>query len=96
MSQKSQDLHNNNNRNKTENQKGVLGIHHVTAIASNPQKNIDFYTQILGLRLVKLTVNFDNPTTYHLYFGDEIGRPGQSLPSFHGQMHPKDAVELDK
>jgi Glyoxalase/Bleomycin resistance protein/Dioxygenase superfamily len=43
----------------------ILCIHHVTAIASDPQKNIDFYSQILGLRLVKLTVNFDDPTTYH-------------------------------
>jgi len=58
---------------KNSNQEDILGIHHVTAIASDPQKNIDFYTQILGLRLVKLTVNFDDPTTYHLYFGDEIG-----------------------
>jgi glyoxalase family protein len=53
-------------------QEDILGIHHVTAIASDPQKNIDFYAQVLGLRLVKLTVNFDDPTTYHLYFGDEI------------------------
>lgn|SRR5689334_3943465 len=89
MSQKSQDLHNSNNRSKTENQKGVLGIHHVTAIASNPQKNIDFYTQILGLRLVKLTVNFDDPTTYHLYFGDEIGRPGTILTFFPWADAPK-------
>jgi catechol-2,3-dioxygenase len=57
----------------------ILGIHHVTAIASDPQKNIDFYTQVLGLRLVKLTINFDDPTTYHLYFGDETGRPGTIL-----------------
>src|SRR5215831_8522720 len=64
---KSDDNSNNNN-----NQNNILGIHNVTAIASNPQKNIDFYTRILGLRLVKLTVNFDDPTTYHLYFGDEV------------------------
>jgi glyoxalase family protein len=58
---------NRTNKNKKDiSQRDVLGIHHVTAIASNPQKNIDFYTQILGLRLVKLTVNFDDPTTYHL------------------------------
>jgi glyoxalase family protein len=62
--------------------KDILGIHHVTAIASDPQKNIDFYTQVLGLRLVKLTINFDDPTTYHLYFGDEIGRPGTILTFF--------------
>ncbi len=61
---------------------GVLGIHHVTAIARNPQKNYDFYAGILGLRLVKLTVNFDDPTTYHLYYGDEVGRPGTILTFF--------------
>jgi hypothetical protein len=76
-------------------QEDILGIHHVTAIASDPQKNIDLYTQILGLRLVKLTVNFDDPTTYHLYFGDEIGRPSTIL-SFHGQMRLKAIEEQDK
>jgi glyoxalase family protein len=70
-------------------QEDILGIHHVTAIASDPQKNIDFYTQILGLRLVKLTVNFDDPTTYHLYFGDEIGRPGTILTFFPWPNAPK-------
>jgi glyoxalase family protein len=70
-------------------QKDILGIHHVTAIASDPQKNINFYTQILGLRLVKLTVNFDDPTTYHLYFGDEIGRPGTILTFFPWPNAPK-------
>ena len=68
----------NENKNSSNNQNDVLGIHHVTAIASNPQKNIDFYTHILGLRLVKLTVDFDDPTSYHLYYGDELGRPGMS------------------
>ncbi|MEO6864295.1 MAG: ring-cleaving dioxygenase [Gemmatimonadaceae bacterium] len=58
------------------------GIHHVTAIASDPQRNIDFYAGVLGLRLVKRTVNFDDPTTYHFYFGDEIGRPGSLLTFF--------------
>jgi len=67
----------------------ILGIHHVTAISSDPQKNIDFYTQILGLRLAKLTVNFDDPTTYHLYFGDEIGRPGTILTFFPWPNAPK-------
>ena len=52
----------------------ISGIHHITAICSDPQKNIDFYTKLLGLRLVKLTVNFDDPSTYHLYYGDEIGQ----------------------
>lgn len=58
------------------------GIHHVTAIASDPQRTIDFYAGVLGLRLVKRTVNFDDPTTYHFYFGDEIGRPGSLLTFF--------------
>jgi glyoxalase family protein len=60
----------------------VLGIHHVTAIASDPQRNLDFYSGILGLRLVKRTVNFDDPETYHFYFGDEIGHPGSLLTFF--------------
>lgn len=58
------------------------GIHHVTAIASDPQRNIGFYAGVLGLRLVKRTVNFDDPTSYHFYFGDEIGRPGSLLTFF--------------
>ena len=60
----------------------ILGIHHVTAIASDPQRNVDFYTEVLGLRLVKRTVNFDDPGTYHLYFGDEAGSPGTILTFF--------------
>jgi catechol 2,3-dioxygenase-like lactoylglutathione lyase family enzyme len=59
-----------------------MSIHHITAIAGDPQRNLDFYTGILGLRLVKLTVNFDDPGTYHLYFGDETGRPGSLLTFF--------------
>ena len=62
--------------------KQIPGIHHVTAIASDPQRNVDFYTNILGLRLVKLTVNFDDPSTYHLYYGDERGNPGTILTFF--------------
>ena len=60
----------------------VLGIHHVTAIASDPQRNLDFYVGMLGLRLVKRTVNFDDPETYHLYFGDEAGNPGSIMTFF--------------
>ena len=60
----------------------VLGIHHVTAIAGDPQRIVDFYAGVLGLRLVKRTVNFDDPQTYHLYFGDETGRPGSILTFF--------------
>lgn len=60
----------------------LLGIHHVTAIASDPQRNLDFYTGPLGMRLVKLTVNFDDPGTYHFYFGDEQGAPGTIITFF--------------
>jgi catechol 2,3-dioxygenase-like lactoylglutathione lyase family enzyme len=58
------------------------GIHHVTAITADAQKNIDFYCGVLGLRLVKLTVNFDDPASYHLYYGDELGNPGTILTFF--------------
>ncbi len=64
------------------NDRHIPGIHHVTAIAGDPQRNVDFYTAILGLRLVKLTVNFDDPGTYHLYYGDEQGQPGTILTFF--------------
>ena len=60
----------------------IPGIHHVTAIAGGPQQNLDFYTGFLGLRLVKLTVNFDDPGTYHLYYGNEKGTPGTILTFF--------------
>ncbi len=60
----------------------ILGIHHITAIAGNAQRNYDFYTRVLGLRMVKKTVNFDDPGTYHFYFGDEVGTPGTILTFF--------------
>ncbi|WP_298737716.1 VOC family protein [uncultured Chitinophaga sp.] len=60
----------------------ITGIHHVTAIAAGAQKNIDFYTGILGLRMVKKTVNFDAPGVYHFYYGDETGHPGSILTFF--------------
>jgi glyoxalase family protein len=60
----------------------IRGIHHVTAIAIDPQANIDFYTQVVGLRLVKDTVNFDDPGTYHFYYGDKSGHPGTILTFF--------------
>ena len=60
----------------------ITGIHHVTAIASHPQRNLDFYTEVLGMRLVKLTVNFDDPGTYHFYFGNARGTPGSILTFF--------------
>ena len=62
--------------------RNVEGLHHVTAIAGEPQANIDFYAGVLGLRLLKLTVNFDDPTTYHLYYGDGQGHPGTILTFF--------------
>ncbi|MGL4401643.1 MAG: VOC family protein, partial [Luteolibacter sp.] len=67
--------------------KEITGIHHVTAIASDPQRNIDFYAGILGLRMVKKTVNFDDPSAYHLYYGDEIGSPGSIVTFFYWPGH---------
>ena len=58
------------------------GIHHITAITSDGQSNVDFYAGVLGFRLVKKTVNFDDPGTYHLYYGDAVGSPGTILTFF--------------
>ena len=63
-------------------QETILGLHHITAIANNAQRNHDFYTQVLGLRMVKKTVNFDDPGTYHFYYGNEKGDPGTILTFF--------------
>ena len=60
----------------------MSGLHHVTAIAGDPIRNFGFYTRDLGLRFVKKTVNFDDPGTYHFYYGDETGRPGTILTFF--------------
>lgn len=60
----------------------ILGLHHITAIAGDAQRNYDFYTKVLGLRMVKKTVNFDDPKTYHFYFGDGMGSPGSILTFF--------------
>ncbi len=72
------------------------GIHHVTAIASDPQANVDFYTKVLGLRLVKQTVNFDAPHVWHLYYGDEQGSPSSILTFFPwpGVMQGKEGAGL--
>src|SRR5260370_41350804 len=70
----------------------ISGIHHVTAIASNPQRNLDFYTRVLGLRLVKRTLNFDDPGTHHFYFADEIGSPGTILTFFPWPGAPRGRV----
>ncbi|UUZ89780.1 ring-cleaving dioxygenase [Paenibacillus sp. P25] len=60
----------------------TAGIHHITAFAGNPQENVDFYAGVLGLRLVKKTINFDAPEVYHLYFGNEAGSPGTIITFF--------------
>jgi glyoxalase family protein len=79
----------------------ILGIHHITAIASSAQRNYDFYTKVLGLRLVKKTVNFDDPGTYHFYFADGVGTPGTVLTFFpwegigRGQAGTGMATEID-
>lgn len=62
--------------------KKISGIHHITAIVGHPQENVDFYAGVLGLRLVKQTVNFDDPGTYHLYFGNQGGKPGTIITFF--------------
>lgn len=66
----------------------VPGIHHLTAICGDPQRNIDFYVGLLGLRLVKKTVNFDEPTTYHIYYGDGPGTPGTLMTFFAWMLPP--------
>ncbi|HKW51785.1 MAG TPA: ring-cleaving dioxygenase [Candidatus Eisenbacteria bacterium] len=70
----------------------IPGIHHITAIAGDPQRNVDFYVGALGLRMVKRTVNFDDPGTYHLYYGDESGRPGSLLTFFPWPGAPRGRV----
>jgi glyoxalase family protein len=60
----------------------MSGIHHVTAISGKAERNLEFYNHVIGLRFVKKTVNFDDPGTYHLYYGDRVGRPGTILTFF--------------
>ncbi len=67
----------------------ILGLHHITLVCADAQRTIDFYTGVLGLRLVKLTVNFDDPSSYHLYFGDEVGSPGSAVTFFEWQGAPR-------
>jgi glyoxalase family protein len=67
----------------------TVGIHHITAIAGEPKRHVAFYRDLLGLRLVKRTVNFDDPTTWHLYYGDEIGSPGTALTFFVWDQLPR-------
>lgn len=67
----------------------ILGLHHITLICSDAQRTADFYTRVLGLRLIKRTVNFDDPRSYHIYFGDETGRPGTAITFFEWPHAPK-------
>lgn len=60
----------------------TMGIHHITAFVTDAQDNVDFYAGVLGLRLVKKTINFDAPEVYHLYFGNEVGSPGTAITFF--------------
>lgn len=69
--------------------KTASGIHHITAIASDQKRNFDFYTKVLGLRFIKKTVNYDDPSTYHFYFGDTVGSPGTILTFFPHPDLPK-------
>lgn len=77
----------------------ILGLHHITAIADDAKRNYKFYTQVLGLRMVKKTVNFDDPGTYHFYYGNEIGTPGTILTFFPwegiGQGHTGTGMATD-
>ena len=67
----------------------VLGLHHITLVCSDAQRTVDFYTRVLGQRFVKKTVNFDDPLSYHLYFGDELGRPGTAITFFEWRGAPR-------
>lgn len=67
----------------------ILGLHHITAVCSSAQRTVNFYTKVLGLKLVKRTVNFDAVNTYHLYFGDDVGSPGSLVTFFEWPDAPK-------
>lgn len=67
----------------------IHGLHHITLVCADAQRTVDFYTGVLGLRLVKKTVNFDDPGSYHLYFGDETGRPGAAVTFFEWRGAPR-------
>jgi glyoxalase family protein len=68
---------------------GITGLHHITLVCADAQRTIDFYTQVLGQCLVKKTVNFDDPTSYHLYFGNQTGAPGSAITFFEWPRAPK-------
>ncbi len=67
----------------------IQGLHHITLVTADAQRNVDFYTGVLGLRLVKKTVNFDDPASYHLYYGDDLGRPGSAVTFFEWPGAPR-------
>ncbi len=67
----------------------ILGLHHITIVSSDAQRTVDFYTGLLGLRFIKRTVNFDDPGSYHLYFGDETGKPGTAVTFFEWRDAPQ-------
>ncbi len=67
----------------------ILGLHHITLVCSDAQRTVDFYTQILGLRFIKKTVNFDDPGSYHIYFGDRVGTSGTAITFFEWPQLPK-------
>lgn len=67
----------------------ILGLHHITLVTSDAQRTTDFYTQDLGMRLIKQTINFDDPTSYHIYFGDEGGSPGTAITYFEWKGAPR-------
>lgn len=67
----------------------ILGLHHITLVSGNAQRTVDFYTRVLGLRLIKKTVNFDAPASYHLYFGDQTGTPGTVVTFFEWPEAPR-------
>lgn len=67
----------------------ILGIHHITLVCGDAQRTVDFYTRVLGLRLIKQTVNFDAPSSYHLYFGDEHAMPGSIITFFEWPQAPR-------
>jgi glyoxalase family protein len=72
----------------------IAGLHHVTAITADAQQNVDFYTKTLGLRMVKVTINYDDPDSYHLYYGDGLGRPGTLMTFFAWPMAPRAATGI--
>jgi glyoxalase family protein len=67
----------------------IQGLHHITLVCSDAKRTVDFYTRVLGLRLVKKTVNFDDPSSYHLYFGDHVGSPGTAITFFEWRDAPR-------